>query len=132
MVRSGNPDFINTMVPIFDHSSTEGLKEEATSGVYTSHLYPRHMPKHFMEKRCKIIHIYRNPKDVAVSYFNFSKKLRKYDMEDMDFSEYLRHYLTGNGKVLSSFILSNHLHMVHEVHIRETQAYLYKNTYRNH
>lgn len=56
-----------------------------------------------MEKRYKIILVYRNPKDVAVSYFNFSKKLRTFDIEDMDFSEYLRHYISGNGKEIRVF-----------------------------
>ncbi|XP_048731186.2 3-beta-hydroxysteroid sulfotransferase-like [Ostrea edulis] len=97
MVKTGSSDFIDTLVPIFDYSSMEELKEvQATSRVYTSHLYPRHLPKQFMEKRCKIILVYRNPKDVAVSYFKYSKKLRLHDMEDMGFSEFLRHYISGN------------------------------------
>jgi hypothetical protein len=88
------------MLPIFDYMPMGHLKmAQATSRVYTSHLYPRHMPKKFMEKRSKIVLVYRNPKDVAVSLFTFGKKVTsKFSTGEMDFSEYLRHYNSGNGK----------------------------------
>ncbi|XP_061179803.1 sulfotransferase 1E1-like [Saccostrea echinata] len=97
MLKSGRSEFIDTLIPIFDYSPKEVLKfVQSKIGVYTSHFYPRHMPKQLMKTRCKIIHVYRNPKDVAVSYFNFIKKLNNIDIQDMSFSEFLRHFVSGN------------------------------------
>jgi hypothetical protein len=100
MLRNGKSQFIDTLMPIFDYIPWEHLEStQATSRLYCSHLYPRHMPKTFMEKRSKIVLVYRNPKDVAVSLFNVSKKVTtKFNTGEMGFSEYLRHYNSGNGK----------------------------------
>lgn len=98
MLKAGNTDFMNELVPILDYTPMEALKVvKATNRIYTSHMYPRHIPKQLIEKRCKLILVYRNPKDTAVSYFDFSKKVRAFDTGDMCFSEFLRHYICGNG-----------------------------------
>ncbi|XP_062577422.1 sulfotransferase 1E1-like isoform X2 [Saccostrea cucullata] len=96
MLKNGNSEYMDRLVPIFDYTPRKDLEAaRKMNGVHTSHMYPRHLPKHFLEKRCKIIHIYRNPKDVAVSYFNFSKKVKFYNTEDMCFPEFLRHFVSG-------------------------------------
>ncbi|XP_048781422.1 3-beta-hydroxysteroid sulfotransferase-like isoform X2 [Ostrea edulis] len=97
MLKSGSSDFIDTMVPNFDYSPDEELVDAKNkSRVYTSHLYPRHFPKQFLEKCCKIILVYRNPKDVAASYFNINNKMKSYNEGGLSFSEFLKCYLSGN------------------------------------
>lgn len=65
------------------------------SGLRVSHLLPRHMPRDSIERRCKIIHICRNPKDVAVSYFNFLKKTKEGELiKDMEFDVFFQMFIT--------------------------------------
>ncbi|XP_062577423.1 amine sulfotransferase-like [Saccostrea cucullata] len=96
MLKNGNSEYMDRLVPCFDFNPREEIDiAQRTNGVHTSHMYPRHLPKHLLERRCKIIHVFRNPKDVAVSYFNFTKKLRYYNTVDMSFSDFLRHFISG-------------------------------------
>ncbi|XP_061180357.1 sulfotransferase 1E1-like [Saccostrea echinata] len=96
MLKNGNSEFMNSMLPIFENSPMTDIEAaQKKNGVHSSHMYPRHLPRDLVKKRCKIIQVYRNPKDVAVSYFNFSKKLIFYNTADMSFPEFLRHFVSG-------------------------------------
>jgi hypothetical protein len=87
------------MPPVMEMLGTENLKE-VSDGMYISHLVPRHMPKDFITRKCKIINIYRNPKDVCVSLFNFLKKTKDGDlMKDMEFDVFFDMYITGQRKI---------------------------------
>ncbi|XP_048743661.2 sulfotransferase 1B1-like [Ostrea edulis] len=95
MLRNKSSEYHDKMPPLLEMFPIEKLKQ-VPDGIYASHLTPRHMPKDFMAKKCKIIHIYRNPKDVCVSFFNFIKKTKAGElMKDMEFDVFFDMYITG-------------------------------------
>ncbi|XP_070538806.1 sulfotransferase 6B1-like [Ptychodera flava] len=63
--------------------------------IIASHLQPKWMPRQYFEKKPKTIHIMRNPKDTAESYFNFFKKSPATDTRE-DWSSYLKDFLQGD------------------------------------
>ena len=87
------------MLPLIDILPAERIKQ-VPDGVFASHLLPRHIPKDVLEKRCKIVHIYRNPKDTVVSFFNFIKKTKEGElMKDMEFDLFFELFLTNQCKI---------------------------------
>ncbi|KAM8883011.1 amine sulfotransferase-like [Synchiropus picturatus] len=63
--------------------------------LFSSHLTPALMPPGLKEKKAKIIYVMRNPKDVAVSFYHFSKILR--DLETpQSFDQFFEDFLQGN------------------------------------
>lgn len=80
------------IVAMLRNNSPELTKQ---SPLRVSHLLPRYMPRDSIERRCKIIHIYRNPKDVAVSYFNLLKKTKEGELiKDMEFDVFFQMFIT--------------------------------------
>ncbi|XP_053719280.1 amine sulfotransferase-like [Synchiropus splendidus] len=63
--------------------------------LFSSHLTPALMPPGLKEKKAKIIYVMRNPKDVAVSFYHFSKIMT--DLETpQNFDRFLEDFLEGN------------------------------------
>ncbi|KAM8883012.1 amine sulfotransferase-like [Synchiropus picturatus] len=63
--------------------------------LFCSHLKPDLMPPGLKEKKAKMIYVMRNPKDVAVSFYHFSKIAR--DLETpQSFDQFLEDFLQGN------------------------------------
>lgn len=91
MLRNNSPEL--TKQPLIDRLPVEKLRQ-VSDGLRVSHLLPRHMPRDSIERRCKIIHIYRNPKD-AVSYFNFLKKTKEGELiKDIEFDVFFQMFIT--------------------------------------
>ncbi|OWF44954.1 sulfotransferase family cytosolic 1B member 1-like [Mizuhopecten yessoensis] len=61
--------------------------------VFNTHLPFRHLPKGIVKKRCKMIFIQRNPKDVAVSFYNHTKNF-DYLFYNGDWDHYLKLFLS--------------------------------------
>lgn len=94
------------MPPLIDMLPPEQIKQ-VPDGVFVAHLLPRHIPKDAFEKRCKIVSIYRNPKDVVVSFFNFLKKTKEGElMKDMEFDLFFELFLTNQRKVILRCVFS--------------------------
>ncbi|XP_013409998.1 estrogen sulfotransferase-like isoform X1 [Lingula anatina] len=56
-----------------DMSDQELVNSMKSPRVLFTHLPTKHLPKGVWEKKIKIIHLIRNPKDVAVSFSNFAQ-----------------------------------------------------------
>ncbi|KAM9824741.1 amine sulfotransferase-like [Neosynchiropus ocellatus] len=70
--------------------------------LYSSHLTPALMPPGLKEKKAKILYVMRNPKDVAVSFYHFSKIMT--DLETpQSFDQFLEDFLQGNVACSSWF-----------------------------
>ncbi|XP_052679463.1 sulfotransferase 1B1-like [Crassostrea angulata] len=94
MLKNNSSEFTKHMPPLIDMLPVEKLMQ-VPDGVLVSHLLPQHMPKDAIQKRCKLVHIYRNPKDVIVSFFNFLKKTKEGAMmQDMEFDVFFDLYIT--------------------------------------
>lgn len=94
MLRNNSPELTKQSLPVIDRLPVEKLRQ-VSDGLRVSHLLPRYMPRDSIERRCKIIHIYRNPKDVAVSYFNLLKKTKEGELiKDMEFDVFFQMCIT--------------------------------------
>ncbi|XP_042305497.1 LOW QUALITY PROTEIN: sulfotransferase 6B1-like [Sceloporus undulatus] len=72
--------------------------------IIRTHLIPHKMPKTFFEQNTKMLVLFRNPKDTAVSYFHFAKSMKLTSSEktwDEFFSDFI------NGKVAYGFYLDH-------------------------
>ncbi|XP_006901873.1 PREDICTED: bile salt sulfotransferase-like [Elephantulus edwardii] len=63
---------------------------------YTSHLPIQLFPKSFFNSKAKVIYIIRNPRDVMVSTFYFSKGI-KFAKPPEKFEQFFDHFLQGEG-----------------------------------
>ncbi|KAJ8317188.1 LOW QUALITY PROTEIN: hypothetical protein KUTeg_005092, partial [Tegillarca granosa] len=57
--------------------------------VLNTHLPFRNLPKKIIEKKCKIVYIQRNPKDVAVSFYNHKKNMFGSSFKQMTWEDHL-------------------------------------------
>ena len=64
--------------------------------VLNCHLFFGQLPIDFVNRKCKIIHIVRNPKDIAVSFFHHHKGITCYEY-DGNWEDYLPRFLKGDG-----------------------------------
>ncbi|XP_063429481.1 sulfotransferase 1B1-like [Mytilus trossulus] len=63
--------------------------------IMNTHIYFRHLPKDFKNRKCKILYMLRNPKDVAVSYYNHHSKVLEYEYSG-SWEHYFTRYLKGD------------------------------------
>lgn len=75
-------------------SGTETLDARASPRVIKSHLPVHLLPSSFWEKKCKIIYVARNPKDVLVSYYHFYRMAIVHP-DPGTFEEYLQMFIEG-------------------------------------
>uniref|UniRef100_A0A670IBW0 Sulfotransferase n=1 Tax=Podarcis muralis TaxID=64176 RepID=A0A670IBW0_PODMU len=65
--------------------------------LFASHLPYYLVPKGLRNIRAKVVYVARNPKDVLVSFYHFSKTIAKYE-EVEDFGIFMERFLAGKGK----------------------------------
>lgn len=74
---------------------TEQIFESLPSPrIMNTHVYFQYLPNDFFDKKCKIVYIIRNPKDIAVSFYNHHKKLLEYEF-DGPWDNYLQRFIQG-------------------------------------
>ncbi|GFR74986.1 sulfotransferase 1C4 [Elysia marginata] len=66
------------------------LEERPSPRILNTHLYMRVLPREIIKKKIKIVHLVRNPKDVAVSYFHH---LKQYASHEFTFHRFLQGYM---------------------------------------
>lgn len=69
--------------------------------VFNSHYTPRCLPKAMFDKKCKIIMLQRNPKDILTSLYHHIKNT-KLMPNSFTFSEFLRYRMENDGEVQSN------------------------------
>ncbi|KAK3588698.1 hypothetical protein CHS0354_028908 [Potamilus streckersoni] len=73
---------------------SEIIDEIPSPRVLNSHLHLSRLPKEALEKKCKIVLILRNPRDLAVSYYHHCKGISCYEYDGM-FENFLPLFLEG-------------------------------------
>ncbi|WAR14893.1 ST1A2-like protein [Mya arenaria] len=105
------------------------LNDIPSPRILNSHLDFKFLPEQLFEKKCKIIHILRNPKDMAVSFYNHVKGITCYAY-DGEWQHYLKLFLEEKleygswfGNVLSweTFVKANPSYPVHVIYYEELQ-----------
>lgn len=84
---------------MLDFQSPDNLSQLSSPRLLNMHFPLRYFPRQAIEKRCKILHIMRNPKDVFVSYYNHYNSIGVYDTVD-SFSNFLPMMLGEHGYYL--------------------------------
>lgn len=81
---------------MMEFSDFDKLQQIPSPRMFNSHLPFSMLPwKQIKEKRSKVLHVYRNPKDSCVSYFHHMKGHENDLFHDMVFSDYLELYFYG-------------------------------------
>ncbi|KAM9666955.1 amine sulfotransferase-like [Trichechus inunguis] len=87
-------------VPFLEYNVREvDFVNRPSPRLFASHLPCYLAPKGLKNKKAKIVYIYRNPKDVLISYFHFSKFVTLFEASDT-IEEFMKKFL--DGKVMGS------------------------------
>ncbi|NP_001166297.1 3-beta-hydroxysteroid sulfotransferase [Cavia porcellus] len=101
ILSKGDPKWVQS-VPIWDRSpwietqhGNELMKSQKDPRIYTSHL-PLHLfPKSFFSSKAKVIYCIRNPRDVLVSGYYFTSKMKIAEKPET-LQQYMKWFLQGN------------------------------------
>ncbi|KAM4772729.1 sulfotransferase 6B1-like [Rhinophrynus dorsalis] len=83
------------IIPIIEFGAPdkfEKLKQEVSPRVIGTHMHYEDLPKSFFDKKTKMLVVFRNPKDTAVSFFHFYNKnplLPNYSSWDTFFQDFM-------------------------------------------
>ncbi|XP_060063222.1 sulfotransferase 1B1-like [Ylistrum balloti] len=75
MLQTGKAEYSSDPFMCLEFQATDRLDAFEGPRVLKSHLYPQHIPKFVEDGKCKVVYIYRNPKDTAVSLYSFIKRV---------------------------------------------------------
>ncbi|XP_053374864.1 sulfotransferase 1A1-like [Mercenaria mercenaria] len=93
--RSANRVEANKMYTMLESVTAEEADQQPPPRVVNSHYPPRYLPLEGMRaKQIKTVLCIRNPKDIAVSYYNHAKGVKTYDY-DGKWEDWLQVYLQG-------------------------------------
>lgn len=87
-------------IPFFEYSIRKtDISKRPSPRIFTSHLPFYLVPKALKNKKAKIIYIYRNPKDVLISFYHFSNLVTRLE-ESRNVEIFMEKFL--DGKVVGS------------------------------
>ncbi|XP_067648886.1 sulfotransferase 1A1-like [Haliotis asinina] len=87
-------DNVTKMQAFMEMVPEKGYAGLPSPRILSSHLLMKHLPDDVLNKKIKVIIVLRNPKDVAVSFYNFLKSL-PYANYKGEWKNYLRPYFQG-------------------------------------
>lgn len=76
--------------------SKEYFSSMPSPRILNTHVLYRHLPG-LHNRKCKIIYVTRDPRDVAVSFYNHHRKLTSYYHYDGTWDDYFELFINGNG-----------------------------------
>uniref|UniRef100_A0A8C9P6N3 Sulfotransferase n=1 Tax=Spermophilus dauricus TaxID=99837 RepID=A0A8C9P6N3_SPEDA len=103
ILKNGDPSWIRS-VPIWERApwcetiiSAFSLQDQTSPRLLSSHLPIQLFPKAFFSTKAKVIYLSRNPRDVVVSFYHYSKIARQLkDPGTPD--QFLENFLKGEGE----------------------------------
>ncbi|KAJ8314013.1 hypothetical protein KUTeg_008574 [Tegillarca granosa] len=94
MLLNNSAEYIDSILDYMDMIPKEKLAEQLSPRLYISHLPLKYLPEQLAEKG-RIICVFRNPKDVAVSFYKFLIKVNFADFTG-SFGDFLKLFLNGD------------------------------------
>ncbi|KAL4586120.1 hypothetical protein LXL04_010751 [Taraxacum kok-saghyz] len=99
----GNSPLLTTLphdcVPFLENHLEKIKENHSNFPILGTHLPYSSLPKSVIDSNCKIVYIYRNIKDVIVSYYHYIRELMKLSVEEAPFEEAFDEFCQG----ISSF-----------------------------
>lgn len=89
-VMGFDPDLVAAAGPVLRE-----MKDTPSPRVLSSHVRYCLLPKQLQEKRPKLIYVYRHPKDVLISYYDFLLKMIKPEVKPAPFEEFFDDTVSG-------------------------------------
>ncbi|KAG8444172.1 hypothetical protein GDO86_009378 [Hymenochirus boettgeri] len=92
VVYNKNPSSLIPLIEFGGPGKYEKLKEESSPRILATHLHYDNIPKSFIDKKTKMLVVFRNPKDTALSYYHFynnNPKLPTYTSWDTFFQDFM-------------------------------------------
>lgn len=90
---------------MLEGSSGINMQNMSSPRVLNTHLLFSDLPTDFIVKKCKIVYVLRNIKDVAVSFYNHHVRLLDYEYSGT-WRSYLSRFLHGKGVLFTAFARS--------------------------
>ena len=99
MINNNNTETLSGVLAsvFFEVRDQESFASMTSPRVMTTHLHKHRLPPNVWKKQVKIIVVLRNPKDVAVSFYNFMKGLKMFDYEG-SFAGFFPTFMEGKSK----------------------------------
>ncbi|KAJ8314108.1 hypothetical protein KUTeg_008669 [Tegillarca granosa] len=96
MLLNNSADYIDSLLDYMDMIPKEKLAEKPSPRLYISHLPLKYLPEQLAEKG-RIICVFRNPKDLAVSLYNVLINVNFADFTG-SFGDFLKLFLNGDPR----------------------------------
>ncbi|XP_060098412.1 sulfotransferase 6B1-like [Heteronotia binoei] len=77
-----------------DPGKFERMKQLPSRRVIKTHLAPQRLPKSIFQKKAKILVLFRNPKDTAVSYLHFANSMNLFPTQK-NWDEFFSDFISG-------------------------------------
>lgn len=81
MLQKGKAEYNIGKISPLDFDPADAIDILESPRVLVSHFYPQHIPQSLIDEKCKMVYIYRNPKDATVSMQSFIKRLQIRDLK---------------------------------------------------
>ncbi|XP_076897003.1 flavonol 4'-sulfotransferase-like [Bidens hawaiensis] len=99
MFNESNTPLLTTMphncILTLERHFEQILENRPNVPIISTHIPYKSLPKSILASNCKIVYIYRNLKDVIVSFYHFATKMYKVPMEDAPFEEAFDDFFQG-------------------------------------
>jgi hypothetical protein len=83
---------IERLIPDTSSQSSQALKRTPRPRLIKTHEYFDHRYK-------RVIYVVRDPRDVAVSYYHFLRKVRQFE-DDCSIERFVEHFIRGRGRLI--------------------------------
>lgn len=80
--------------------SNASLDAQSSPRVLNTHVSPDYIPPDFINRKCKIIYLLRNPKDMLVSMYNHTFNLLPFYGYEGTWAGYFELFMEGRGKAV--------------------------------
>ncbi|XP_055863260.1 sulfotransferase 1A1-like [Biomphalaria glabrata] len=96
LLQAGTTDLevVDKESHMMEYNTVEQIDALPSPRVLNNHMHWDMQPRDLVDKKIKTVFFYRNPKDVAVSFFNHHRKFKDYDYKGT-FNNYLQRLVQG-------------------------------------